>query len=84
MTRGFRSVNLTPTTPVYVNNSNEFVIGEANPALLIIPIGVFHGFTSATDEAAFIVDNLTRNDKLERSEQEPCASGGHSDCRDDA
>ncbi len=35
---------------------NEFVFGEDNPALLVIPKGVVHGFTSATIEPAYIVN----------------------------
>ncbi len=39
---------------------NEFVLGEGNPALLIIPIGVAHGFTSATSEPVHIVNIPTK------------------------
>ena len=35
---------------------NEFIIGEGNPALLVIPKGVVHGFTSAASEPAYIVN----------------------------
>jgi dTDP-4-dehydrorhamnose 3,5-epimerase len=35
---------------------NEFVIGEQKPALLVIPKGVVHGFTSATSEDVYIVN----------------------------
>ena len=35
---------------------NEFVIGEEKPALLVIPKGVIHGFTSATKEDVCIVN----------------------------
>lgn len=39
---------------------NDFVIGEDNPALLLIPKGVIHGFTSATENPAFIVNIPTQ------------------------
>ncbi len=39
---------------------NEFIVGEDNPALLLIPIGVIHGFTSATAEPAYIVNIPTQ------------------------
>ena len=35
---------------------NEFVIGEDNPALLVIPKGIVHGFTSANEQPAYIVN----------------------------
>lgn len=35
---------------------NEFYMGELNPILLVIPPGVWHGFTAIGNEPAFIVN----------------------------
>jgi dTDP-4-dehydrorhamnose 3,5-epimerase len=35
---------------------NEFIFGDEKPALLVIPKGVVHGFTSANSEQVLIVN----------------------------
>ena len=36
--------------------TNEFFIGESNPALLVIPPGVYHGMKGVGTEAAYLLN----------------------------
>jgi len=38
---------------------NDFDIGEKNPMLIVIPPGVYHGYTPIGDEPAFLVNTPT-------------------------
>ncbi len=39
---------------------NEFVIGEHNPVLVQVPIGVYHGWKCIGTEEAFVINTTTK------------------------
>lgn len=39
---------------------NEFVIGEYNPTLVQVPIGVYHGWKCIGGEEAFVINTTTK------------------------
>ncbi|MFH1366690.1 MAG: dTDP-4-dehydrorhamnose 3,5-epimerase family protein [Patescibacteria group bacterium] len=45
-------------SPTY-KEINDFEIGEKNPALIVIPNGVYHGYTALGNEPAYLVNTPT-------------------------
>lgn len=48
---------------------NEFIVGEDNPQLISIPIGVFHGFECQGNESCYIVNCPTEMYNREKPDE---------------